>query len=51
MVVLAAAVVEMMMVGVLSDTGAGIICGVLLTGGYMLEMDGDQRHYARNLGH
>jgi hypothetical protein len=51
MVVLAAAVVDMMMVGVLGDTGARIICGVLLGGGDMLEMDGDQRYYARNLGH
>jgi hypothetical protein len=50
MVVLAAAVMDVMVVGVLGDVGAGIICGVPLGSGDMLEMDGDQRHHARNLG-
>jgi hypothetical protein len=50
MVVLAAAVMDVMVVGVLGDVGAGIIRGVPLGGGDMLEMDGDQRHHARNLG-
>jgi hypothetical protein len=30
--------------------GADIICGVQLGGGRMLEMHGDQRHHASNLG-
>jgi hypothetical protein len=49
-VVLAAAVVDVMVVGVFSDMVAGIIRGVLLDGGDMLKMDGDQRHHAHNLG-
>jgi hypothetical protein len=50
MVVLAAAVVDVMVVGVVSDMRAGINRGVLLGGEDMLKMDGDQWHQADNLG-
>ena len=52
MIVVATTVVDMMVVGVIRDAGAGDIFGdVLFARDDVLEVDADQRHNACDLGH
>jgi len=52
MIVVATTVVDMMVVGVIRDAGAGDIFGdILFARDDMSEMDADQRHNARDIGH
>jgi hypothetical protein len=52
MIVVASALVDMMVVGVIRDAGAGrIFRNVLFARDHMLEMGADQRYNARDLGH